>query len=326
MRILYFGTPAFAVPTLSKLLEGTHTVCGVITQPDKRQGRGRLSKPSPVAQLALERDLPLWRPEKIGAREVERALAAQGADIGVVAAYGQFIPRHVRELPRLGYLINAHASLLPKLRGASPITKAILDGESKTGISIMRVEKEMDAGPVLTDHEIEIRNNENAGELTRRLAQLAPDAVSHALTAIEAGAEFTHQDHSKATFAPKITRADSELDFSDTAESLSRRIRAMAPKPGAFASGPGGLIRILEAKVLREDSGRRPGEYWMDEKDSDAPLRIAASSGSLLPLQLQRPGGKVLPVQEFLRGTRFPKDEMFGPINGAARLKADSTD
>jgi len=297
-----------------------------VSQPDRKQGRGRLSQPSPVAQLALEKDVPLWRPEKIGSKEVQLALAKQEADIGIVAAYGQFIPRKIRELPSLGYLINAHASLLPKLRGASPITKAILDGELETGISIMRVDKEMDAGPILFKDKIKILGEENAGELTRRLAGVASGAVSRALTEIEAGAEFEPQDHSRATFASKITSLDSELDFSEAADSLSRRIRAMAPKPGAFASCPTGLVRILKAKILEGDPDRTAGRYWIEKNDADAPLRIATSSGYLLPLELQRPGGKVLRTKDFLRGARFPENGSFGPVGDAGRLKSNFVD
>ena len=166
MRIVFFGSPDIAVPTLERLLGGPHEVVGVVSQPDRRRGRGRKTSPTPVAELALAHDLPLLRPEKVGDAEVVEALRALEPDIGVVVAFGQFIPKKVRELPRCGYLINAHASLLPKYRGAGPIAHAILNGEHETGISVMKIEREMDAGDVTRVHRTPIGPDENTAELT----------------------------------------------------------------------------------------------------------------------------------------------------------------
>jgi len=175
VRLVFFGTPRFAVPTLEALLAGPHDVVAVVSQPDRPRGRGRALQASPVSELALARDRPLLRPERVG--EAIEALAAHAPDLGVVVAFGQFLPRRVRELPRLGYCINGHASLLPRWRGAAPMQHAILAGDARTGVSIMRVEKEMDAGAVALVRRTEIREQENTAELTERLAAEMIDAA-----------------------------------------------------------------------------------------------------------------------------------------------------
>jgi methionyl-tRNA formyltransferase len=225
------------VPTLERLLAGPHPVVAVVSQPDRRRGRGRKTSPSPVTECTLAADIPLLlRPERVGAPDVEHALREAAPDLGVVVAFGQFIPKRIRELPTRGYLLNAHASLLPRLRGAAPIARAILEGEPETGISVMRVEREMDAGAVALVRPTAIGPEENEGELSARLAQLAADAIAEAVDQVAEGRiRWTPQDPSGATLAPKLTRADAQLDFREPAERLVRRVRAMAPRPGATA-------------------------------------------------------------------------------------------
>jgi methionyl-tRNA formyltransferase len=205
LRVAFFGTPEIAVPTLECLIAGPWEVVAVVSQPDRPRGRGRKLSPSPVSQVALDAGIPLLRPERVGKPEVIEALRALAPDIGVVLAFGQFIPKAVRELPGLGFMINAHASLLPKYRGAAPINHAILAGEKTTGISVMRVEREMDTGPVALVREIPIGDHENAAELSERLAHLAAEAITEALEQLAAGrAQWNEQDHSRACLAPKI--------------------------------------------------------------------------------------------------------------------------
>ena len=165
LRIVFFGTPEIAVPTLEALIAGPHELVGVVSQPDRARGRGRKLSPSPVASVALREGLPLIRPEKVGDAEVIKTLQALSPDLGVVVAFGQFLPKKIRELPSCGYLINAHASLLPAYRGAAPIARAIAEGETETGISVMRIEKEMDAGPVALVSRTPIQPQENTEEL-----------------------------------------------------------------------------------------------------------------------------------------------------------------
>ncbi len=300
MRVAFFGTPEFAVPTLLRILAGPHEIACVVSQPDRPRGRGRAVSPSPVAAEALRAGVALLRPERVADAEVEAALREARPDVGVVVAFGQFLPKQIRELPSVGYLVNAHASLLPKLRGAAPIARAILGGERETGISVMRVEREMDAGPVALVRRTPIGEEDDAGTLERRLAVLAADAIAEALDAIAAGPVlWTPQDARLATFAPKLERAEAALDFSEPAEALVRRVRGFAPRPGAFTRLRGEPLRILAASVA-PGPVEPPGTVRVAADGTT--FGIATASGWLAPQRLQRAGGRVLPVAEFLRG------------------------
>lgn len=343
LRLIFFGTPEFAVPTLERLVAGPHDVVGVISQPDRGRGRGRKQSPSPVSAVAMRHEIPLLRPERIGDAEVVRELSALRPDLGIVVAFGQFLPKKVRELPRCGYLINAHASLLPKYRGASPIAQAILDGESETGVSVMRIEREMDAGPVALVVRTPIEARENSAELSDRLSEIAATAVEQTVEKIarddtNLAIAWTAQDPALATLAPKLEKSDAMLDLRESARALASRIHALSPKPGGTltvvtggvrtasaasvaasneASTSAVVLKLSRADVMRFESpnGDRDvnGERDSDgesrptpgtiERDVDGvALRIATADGWLVPLTLQRPGGKPLPVADFLRG------------------------
>jgi methionyl-tRNA formyltransferase len=242
--------------------------------------------------------------------EVERELREQRPDLGVVVAFGQFVPRRIRELPALGYCINGHASLLPRWRGAAPVAHAILAGDAVTGVSVMRVEREMDAGPVALQREIPIRPEENAGELAARLAGLGAELVDQVIEAI-AGERvaWTPQDAARATRAPKIERADARLDWNQPAAALVRRVRAMAPAPGAFTALDGETLRILAARADAGPAAAAPGTVT---HPPGAPLRVATGQGWLVPRVVQRAGGKALEVEAFLRGRRIPDGARLG--------------
>ncbi|MCR9096564.1 MAG: methionyl-tRNA formyltransferase [bacterium] len=311
LRVVFFGTPDIAVATLEALLAGPHEVVGIVSQPDRGRGRGRKRSPSPVSEVALREALPLLRPEKVGDAETVAALDALRPDVGVVVAFGQFIPKRVRELPTEGYLINAHASLLPKYRGAAPIARAILDGEDETGISVMRVEKEMDAGAVALVAKTPVAEDENAAELTTRLAELAASAIGEALDQIAEGTvAWTEQDASKATLAAKIEKHDSVLDLRDPARALVARIHAVSPKPGGAVTLEAEGAEPVLLKISRASSQPATGEGaipgTLDTSDGTAPLRIATGDGWLVPRVMQRPGGKPLEVADFLRGFEIP--------------------
>jgi methionyl-tRNA formyltransferase len=257
-----------------------------------------------VASRALAADLPLLRPEHVGEPDVAEQLRRHRVDLGVVVAFGQFLPRQIRELPAWGYLVNGHASLLPRHRGAAPIQQAILAGDRETGVSVMRVEREMDAGPVALQRELAIGPDEDAGELSARIAELTAEALSDALDQIAADrVTWTPQDDSLATYAPKIERADTALDWSESAQTLARRVRAFAPAPGAFCILEGEPLRILAARTESGASLPPPGSVTRDDSLS---LRIATGSGWLIPLRLQRAGGKTLDTAAFLRGRPIP--------------------
>jgi methionyl-tRNA formyltransferase len=307
MRILFFGTPEIAVPSLERLIAGPFDVIGVVSQPDRRRGRGRKVSPSPVSAVALREDIPLFRPEKVAS--VREELEALSADMGVVVAFGQFLPKSIRELPRSGYLINAHASLLPKYRGAAPINHAILAGEHTTGVSVMRVDRKMDAGPVVLTREIKIGENETAGELTERMGELAATALEPALQQVANGTVvFTDQDHTCATEAGKLTREMGELHWSEPAETLVQRIRAFAPKPGAFTHLEGDLLRIYSAHTEEAGSVPAPGTITVQENQR---LRIATGKDWLVPERVQRAGGKEMTVDAFLRGRTIATGSVF---------------
>jgi methionyl-tRNA formyltransferase len=304
LRLAFFGTPEFATPTLERLLAGRHHVVSIVSQPDRRRGRGRRISASPVAEVASREELPLLRPEKVAAQEVEEALRASQPDLGVVVAFGQFVPKRIRELPALGFCINGHASLLPRWRGAAPIARAILAGDPVTGVSVMRLEREMDAGPVACRRELTIGPEETTGELAARLAELTADLVAEVLEEIAEGRiEWTQQDAAQVTLAPRLERADARLDWTQPAAALARRVCAMAPAPGAFTTLEGETLRILAA---RAEPGRADAAPGTVRDQPGGPLRIASGDGWLVPRVLQRAGGKPLDVDDYLRGKPIP--------------------
>lgn len=307
LRIAFFGTPEIAVPTLERLITSRHELVGVVSQPDRGRGRGRKPQPSPVAAVALREAIPLLRPEKVGDVDSLETLRGWRPDLGVVVAFGQYLPKAVRELPAKGYLINAHASLLPRHRGAAPIARAILAGDAETGISVMRIEKEMDAGPVAAISQAPIGPRENTLELSLRLSALAAELIAQVVDSIEADrVVWMPQDAAHATHAAKLEKSDAILDLTESAIALARRIHALAPRPG------GNLLLVsadarTELKLLRSDTlpfaaGERPAPGTLETSAPAAALQIATGDGWLVPLEVQRAGGKALAISEFLRG------------------------
>jgi methionyl-tRNA formyltransferase len=225
-------------------------------------------------------------------------------------AFGQFIPRRIRELPRLGYCINGHASLLPRWRGAAPVARAILAGDEETGVSVMQLVKEMDAGPVARQRALAIGRDETTGELEERLSHLTADLVSEVLDEIADGrVQWTPQPATGVTPAPKLERRDAWLDWSEPAEALMRRVRAMAPRPGAFTALDGEVLRVLAARVRPGVADAPPGTVRCR---SGEPLRVATGAGWLEPRVLQRAGGRPLDVDAYLRGRPIPDGTRLG--------------
>jgi methionyl-tRNA formyltransferase len=262
-----------------------------------------------VAEVALREGIPLLRPERVGEPEMVEALRDASPDLGVVVAFGQFLPKPIREAPRLQYLINGHASLLPKFRGAAPIARAILAGETTTGVSVMRVEREMDAGAVALTRELAIGAEETEVELAARLSQLTADAIAEVVDRItDDRVVWTPQDHARATYAPKVEREEARLDWTESAEALARRVRAMAPAPGAFTTLGEETLRILAARAEPGPTDDPPGTV---RHAGAAPLRVATGEGWLVPLRIQRAGARALEVEAYLRGR---------PISDGARL------
>jgi methionyl-tRNA formyltransferase len=246
----------------------------------------------------------------VGDPEVLQALREAAPDLGVVVAFGQFLPKTVRELPKLGYTINGHASLLPALRGAAPIPRAILEGLPETGVTVMRVEREMDAGPVAFSRKTPVGDDENAGELEVRLSVLAAEVLSEAVEAVAQGTiRWAPQDASRASFAPKLEPDESWLDFREAAPILARRVRAFSPRPGARTTLGGELLRILAAHPLPGRVELLPGTVRLA---GDPMLQIATGEGWLAPLLLQRAGGRPLAAADFLRGRAIPDGAVLG--------------
>ena len=282
----------------------------MVSQPDRRRGRGRALQPSPVSARALERGLPLLRPERVGEAVAEAWLRGQEPEIGVVVAFGQFLPRRIRELPERGYLINAHASLLPRHRGAAPIERALLVGDSETGVSVMRVEREMDAGAVALTGRVPIDDTTEGGELSVRLATLSAQLIAETLAQIAAGEErWTPQDPAAATLAPKLGPDDFRIDWRQAAPVIARQVRALAPSPGAHTLHAGKRLRVLAAS---SEPGPAPGPPGRVSRAPGEPLRVATGEGWLLPQVVQRPGGKALEIDAYLRGRPLATDSILG--------------
>lgn len=297
MRILFWGTPDFAAPPLRALIGEGFEVVGVVTQPDKPQGRSREIIPSAVKQIALEEDLPLFQPKNARDGELREMLDVIKPDISIVVAYGHILPKTIIDLPAKGTL-NIHASLLPALRGAAPIQAAIRQGLHKTGISIMRMVPALDAGPVLIQAETEVYDDETYGELQTRLSELGALTLLEALALISAGkAEEIPQDDSRATYAPKISRDSARIDWRQSAIEIARLIRAFDPKPGAFTSSEKGDIKMFGPRLMDGIKGK-PGEVIKVTGE----LVVACGIDALRIGEVQPTGKKRMPAHDWARG------------------------
>ena len=301
LRVVFMGSPAFAVPSLLRLLADGQEVAYVVTQPDRPAGRGRDLRPPPVKVAAEARDLPCLQPEKLKDLGTRAALAAARPDVIVVVAFGQFLPRAVRELPPLG-CINVHASLLPKYRGAAPINWALIAGEAETGVTIMRVEAAMDAGPILLQRRVLIASRDNAGTLHDRLAELGAAALMDALGLLANGeAVWTPQDEAQATWAPKLRDEDCRLDLAGEPTGLVNRVRGLTPAPGAYVSLPDGRrLKVLEMR-MRPEAG--PAGVVLDV--AEEALVVGTGTGAVALVELQPEGKRRMGGAEFARGQRL---------------------
>ena len=307
-RVVFFGTPEFAVPSLQALLDGPDTVVGVVSQPDRPSGRGQQLHAPPVKQLALERGVPVAQPAKVKTPELPTQLREWDPDLAVVAAYGRILPTAVLELPRQG-CINVHASLLPKYRGAAPIQWAILRGETSTGVTIMRMNERMDEGNMLLQRETPIGPTETYGELQRRLADLGAAALMDALPALHAGtARDVVQDDAAATYAPMIGKADGAINWTLSAHEIVCRVRAFNPWPSAFTQHRNRMLKIHRAHALDYGATATPGTVM----GIDAVVRVATGAGVLAVEELQLEGKRALSAPEFARGGGIAVGDQLG--------------
>jgi methionyl-tRNA formyltransferase len=296
LRVVFFGSPAFAVPSLRAVAAGTDLVA-VVSQPDRPAGRGQAPTPPAVKVAAGELGAPVFQPEKIRTPETAAALAAFAADLFVVVAYGRILPQALLDMPRLG-AYNVHASLLPRLRGAAPIQWAIIRGDAETGVSIMRMEAGLDTGPVAATRRLAIADDDTAGTLSAKLADLGAGLLADTLPAIaEGGVRLAPQDDAGATLAPPLAKTDGHLRFDRPARAVSAQARGVDPWPGASASLDGQPIKLFRPRVA--DGSGRPGEVLGLRGEG---LVIACAEGAIAFDELQLPGRKRLPAGSVLLG------------------------
>ena len=297
IRIVFMGSPDFALPTL-RLLAQKHQVVGVVTQPDRASGRGRALKSPPVKILAQDLNIPIIQPEKLRQPEAMQQLQAWTPDLIVVAAFGQILRKDVLELPRYG-CINVHASLLPRWRGAAPINAAILAGDEETGVTIMKMDVGLDTGPVLSKRSIRIKPDDTAGSLFEALSKLGADLLIETLPAYMDGKISTQpQPEEGATYAPMLNKEDGRLDFNLSAIELERRIRAMNPWPGAWFEWEGAPFKIHKEHVGQGKAGA--GKRLIEQNQP----AVGAGSGILILDEVQPPGKKSMSGKSFLAGAR----------------------
>jgi|SRR5688572_28608000 methionyl-tRNA formyltransferase len=309
MVIVFFGTPQFAVPSLEQLIASRHAVCGVVTQPDRPRGRGQKVVFAPVKTAALAHDLPVFQPDRLRDPLVMDTLAAWKPDLGVVVAYGKLIPDDLLRLPRHG-MINVHASLLPKYRGASPVHRAVIDGEPETGVTIMQVVKALDAGDMLAKATRALQPDETTDVVERDLADLGARLLLEVIDRIELGTIAPEpQDEAAATYAPRLTKEEGLIDWTLPAAAIHNRVRGLYPWPHAYSFLDGGRVILLQTRVVGARSEAQPGEIVDVSREA---IHVAAGDGGVIAIdELQVEGRRPMRTRDYLAGR---------PVRVGARL------
>ncbi|KRQ86925.1 Methionyl-tRNA formyltransferase [Caloramator mitchellensis] len=307
MKIIFMGTPEFAVPTLEKLTE-KHEVIAVFTQPDKPKGRGQKMQFTPVKEFAIKKNIKVYQPERLkNNSEVENLIKELNADAIVVVAYGQILPKSILEAPRLGS-INVHASLLPKLRGAAPINWAIINGESKTGITTMLMDVGLDTGDMLLKKEVEILENQTAGELHDNLMLIGADLLIETLEGLEKGIIIPEkQDDKFSSYAPMLSKEMGHINWDRNFEEIHNLIRGLIPWPGAYSYYEDQMIKIWKSRKKNNAVCGKPGEIIEITKNG---IEVACKEGSIEILELQEVGGKKMDVASYLNGHKLEKGKI----------------
>ncbi|HZK46523.1 MAG TPA: methionyl-tRNA formyltransferase [Atopostipes sp.] len=309
-KVIFMGTPAFSVPILQALIdEETIEIVGVVSQPDRKVGRKQIITPPPVKQLAMEHNLTMYQPEKLSGSDEMKEILTLDIDLIITAAYGQYVPTKLLNAPT-HRAINVHASLLPKYRGAAPIHYAVLNGDEKTGVTIMYMEKEMDAGNIISQREIAINDEDDTGNLFEKLSLVGRDLLMDTLPAIFAGEnESIVQNEDEVTFSPMISKEQEKIDWTLTAREVFNHIRALRPAPGAYTILEDQRFKIWAAEVVEDNTLAEPGTIiFADTKE----MYVACGEGSVLSLiEVQPSGKKRMPVANFLAGTQIEKATLF---------------
>lgn len=299
-RLVFMGTPEFAVPILDALTRTEHPIVSVFTRPDQPAGRGKQLQPSPIKQLALARGLPIFQPSTLRAPDVIAQLRALSPDLIIVAAYGLILPGEVLTIPRRG-CVNTHASLLPRHRGAAPIAAAILADDTETGITLMQMDEGLDTGPTLAQRAIPITADDTTGTLTTKLAHLAADLLIETLPRILAG-QITPQpqDHTRATLCKPIKKEEGRIDWTRPADEIARRVRAFNPWPSAFTFWNGTMLKILRAHASLQQIQAEVGRVVQIGKE----IGVVCGRGVLILREVQLAGKRAMTIEEFVRGQR----------------------
>jgi methionyl-tRNA formyltransferase len=308
MDLIFLGTPVFAVPTLKRILETGHRVRAVFTQPDRPKGRSQALSPSPVKEAALGYGLPVFQPERIRRPEVVDELAAMQADAMVVVGYGQIIPQSIIDLPRLG-IINVHGSLLPRYRGAAPIQWSIVNGETVTGVTTMRIDAGLDTGDMLLKAETAIDPDETAVELGERLAPMGAELLVETLAGLEAGTIVPEkQDPAQATPAPILKKEDGRIAWSAPAQAIHNRVRGLLPWPGAYTRFRGQTLQICKSKLAGAGGGI-PGSL---RRMGRGLVAVCGDGAGLELVEIQLEGKKRMSGEAFANGQRLQENETLG--------------
>lgn len=312
LSIVFMGTPDFAIPALNAIAQGNHEIKAVVTQPDKPRGRGRKLTPPPVKKWAMQRNIPVYQPEKVRDKEFVEILQNIAPDIIVTAAFGQILSREVLDLPSLGS-INIHASLLPKYRGASPIQHALINGESETGITIMYMEEELDAGDIILQKKIQILAEDNAEDLHDKLAILGGTAIKEALDIFSQGKPAARvQNHKQATYCSKINKAMGEIDWSRGAVEIKNLVRGMTPWPGAYTFVGDRRIKVWRVQEWEYSKTKTKHYGMVVESDQKNGLVVECGNGFLRLETIQRDGASPMEDTAFIRGNPIPVGTVLG--------------
>ena len=307
MRIIFAGTPDFAVPSLQMLAASKHEICAVYTQPDRPAGRGRKLQPSPVKELAISKGIPVVQPLSLKPEADLQQLRNLNPELMVVVAYGMILPQAVLDIPKYG-CINVHGSLLPRWRGAAPIQRAVMAGDEKTGVTIMRIVYKLDAGDMLHKEECAITPQDTAGMLYEKLAALGAIGLEKVLDQIESGTlKAEKQDENLVTYAEKLSKTEAELDWTQSAEQLARKVMGLNPWPVAQTHYQGEALRIWQAEAIASDNKADSGTVICTNKTLD----VSTGNGLLRLHEVQLPGGKRLLIQAFLN-SHHPQGVVLG--------------
>ncbi len=309
MRVIFMGTPDFATGTLEKIVLAGHEVVGVVTQPDKPKGRGKTLMPTPVKEVAVKYNLPVYQPKKVREPEVVELLRGLKPDVIVVAAFGQIISKEILEMPKYG-CINVHASLLPAYRGAAPIQWAVINGDKESGVTIMQMDEGIDTGDMIEKVVVPIDKDETGGSLFEKLSQAGAELCVKVLTDLEDGKAVREKQPEESTtpYAKMIDKKMGAIDWEKPAKEIEQLIRGLNPWPSAYTKLQGKTLKIWKAEVLEQDSKEAPGQIAEVTKDS---IAVQTGQGLLKVLELQLEGKKRMDTASFLRGYTLKEGENF---------------